>query len=262
MTRNNQGLHSVWESLLAGLEPPRLITLVGGGGKTSLMYYLVAGLKARGVPAVAATTTKIFPPQGGDHRVVLAGSLDEARRAVALVRESSRIVTLASSGGGEKLVGLDPVWLDTLAAENADMVFVVEGDGAAGFPLKGHLAHEPVVPASTRLLIPVVGIDAIGQPLAAGHVHRPERAADLAGAAPGQPISTQTAARLLLHPDGYLHNCPPTARVVPFVNKAENEPDLTVAQRLAADVLAAGHPAVDGVVYGSVRAGTFRFVRK
>ena len=262
MTKNKQRLHPVWDSLLAGLAPPRLITLVGGGGKTSLMYYLVAGLKTQGVPAVATTTTKLLPPRGDGHRLELADTLAAARRAVTAARESSPIITLAGGTGGEKLTGLDPAWLDILAAENDDLVFIVEGDGSAGLPLKGHLAHEPVVPAATRLVVPVVGVEAIGRPLAAGNVHRPDRAAVLAGAAPGQPVSVRTVARLLLHPDGYLHNCPPDAKVVPFVNKAEDTQNLAVAQRLAAEVLAAGHPATAGVIYGSVRADTFRFVRK
>jgi probable selenium-dependent hydroxylase accessory protein YqeC len=260
MTRNS-GLHPVWEDLTAGLPPAGIITLVGGGGKTSLMYYLASGLKAAGTTVFAATTTKLFAPEGDGHRAVLVRSLAECRQAVAEWGGFSGTVTLARevvAGTASKLAGLEPEWLDTVAGENPAARFVVEGDGSAGLPLKGHLAYEPVVPSATKLLIPVVGVDAIGRPLSGECVHRPARAAELAGAAEGEAITVEMIVKLLLHPEGYLHNCPPGAGVVPFVNKAEGW-GKSLAAELAAAVLAAGHPAVDGVVVGSMRRSAFAF---
>lgn len=263
MTKSNTGLHPVWGGLLASLAPLRVVTLVGGGGKTSLMYYLAGGLKDTGAAAFAATTARLLPPRAPGQRAVTAASLEEARRAVVAWRDSDELVTLARPAGAEgKLGGLEPEWVDALAAECPDVFFVVEGDGAAGLPLKGHLAHEPVVPAATRLLVPVAGADAVGQPLADGCVHRPARAAALAGVAEGDIATAEVVARLLLHPEGYLHNSPSEAVVVPFINKAEDGAGYQAAQDLAAAVLAAGHPAVAGVVFGSVRNKTFRFVGK
>ncbi len=264
MTKNSGELHPVWQGLLAGEQPPRLVTVTGGGGKTSLMYYLVAGLKAAGETAFAAATAKLFFPGGAGHHLVLVGSLPDCRQAVADWRRYPGTVTLAREAVSEapgKLAGLDPAWLDAVSAENPAVRFVVEGDGSAGLPLKGHLGHDPVVPAATRLLIPVIGADAIGRPLAVGYVHRPARAAELAGATPGERVTVAMIARLLLHPEGYLHNCPPGTGVVPFINKAEGR-DKRPAARLAASVLAAGHPAIRGAVVGSLRRAEFAFVGK
>ncbi len=264
MTKNNGGLHPVWRELLASLPPSGLVTLIGGGGKTSLMYYLVAGLKAAGIAAFAAATAKLFMPEGAGHRAVLVNSLAEFRRAVEELRPSPALVTVArgvADGAQRKLTGLAPEWLDTLAGEYPAVRFIVEGDGSAGLPLKGHLPHDPVVPAATRLLVPVIGADAVGRPLAADCVHRPARAAELAGTAEGKNITAVMVARILLHPQGYLHNCPPAARVVPFINKAEGA-TMRPAEDLAAAVLGAGHPAVDGVVVGSIRQQEFAFIRK
>ncbi|MDT8900518.1 selenium cofactor biosynthesis protein YqeC [Anaeroselena agilis] len=264
MTKNNEVLHPVWRELLAGLPASGLVTLIGGGGKTSLMYYLVAGLKAAGTVAFAATTAKLFMQEGAGHRTVLVGSLAEFRRAVGELRSCPAMVTVARGlvdGAQRKLAGLAPEWLDTLAGECPAIRFIVEGDGSAGLPLKGHLPHDPVVPAATRLLIPVIGAEAVGQPLAACCVHRPARAAELTGAAEGEIITADTVAKLLLHPKGYLHNCPPEARVVPLINKAEGAA-MRTAEDLAATVLAARHPAVGGVVVGSIRRQEFSFIRK
>ncbi len=264
MTRNNCSLHPVWRSLLDGPQPPRLVTVIGGGGKTSLMYYLVAGLQAAGETAFAAATAKLFFPGGAGHHAVLVRGLPECRQAVADWCRYPGTVTLAREVVAEtpgKLAGLDPAWLDTLAGENPGVRFVVEGDGSAGLPLKGHLGHDPVVPAGTNLLVPVVGADAIGRPLAPGYVHRPARAAELAGGELGELVTVDMIVRLLLHPAGYLHNCPPGASIVPFINKAEGRAKRPAAD-LAAAVLAAGHPAISGVVVGSLRRAEFAFVGK
>ncbi len=264
MTKNNGGLHPVWSELLASLPSPGLVTLIGGGGKTSLMYYLVAGLKASGAVAFAAATAKLFTPEGAGHRTVLVGSLAEFRRAVEELRSCPEIVTVArgiADGAPHKLAGLATEWLDALAGELPSVRFIVEGDGSAGLPLKGHLPHDPVVPAATRLLVPVIGAEVIGRPLAADCVHRPARAAELVGVAEGETMTTAMIVTILLHPEGYLHNCPPGACVVPFVNKAEGEA-VRPAEELAAAVLSAGHPAVGGVVIGSMQRQEFSFIRK
>ena len=264
MTKSNGCLHPVWRELIGSLPSPGLVTLIGGGGKTSLMYYLVAGLKASGAAAFAAATAKLFMPEGTGHRAVLVSTLAELRQTVEQLSNRPELVTVArglADGGERKLAGLAPEWLDILAGEYPSVRFVVEGDGSAGLPLKGHLPHDPVVPSVTRLLIPVIGAEAIGRPLAADCVHRPARAAELAGAAVGATITADMIATILLHPDGYLHNCPPEACVVPFINKAEGAA-MCPAEELAAAVLAAGHPAVGGVVVGSMRRQEFFFIRK
>jgi probable selenium-dependent hydroxylase accessory protein YqeC len=264
MTKNSAGLHPVWRETLSGLPPAGPVTLIGGGGKTSLMYYLVAGLKADGMVAFAAATAKLFMPEGTGHRTVLVGGLDEGRRRIAGLLDCPDIVTLARevvAGDRRKLAGLDPGWLDALAREYPAVRFIVEGDGSAGLPLKGHQPHDPVVPSATSLLVPVVGAEAVGRRLTAACVHRPARAAELAGAAEGDVITPAMIVRLLLHPLGYLHNCPPCARVIPFVNKAEGAAADSAAD-LAAAVLDAGHPAVAGVVVGSMQRGNFTLIRK
>jgi probable selenium-dependent hydroxylase accessory protein YqeC len=264
MTKNSAVLHPVWRDITSGLPAAGPITLVGGGGKTSLMYYLVAGLKAAGAVAFAATTAKLFMPAGPGHRAVLVGNLDECRRQLAGLLACPDIVTLAreaATGDRRKLAGLEPGWLDALAREYPAVRLIVEGDGSAGLPLKGHQPHDPVVPSGTVLLVPVVGADAVGRRLTADCVHRPARAAEIAGAAEEDIITPALIARLLLHPMGYLHNCPSGARVIPFVNKAEGA-DAGSAADIAAAVLAAGHPAVAGVVVGSTRCQEFSFIRK
>ena len=90
--------------------------------------------------------------------------------------------------------------VDACAARTDVNHVVVEADGAGRKTFKAPLAYEPVVPASTTLLVAVVGADALGLPLQAEHVHRPERVAELSGTVLGRPVTAETIAAVLLHP--------------------------------------------------------------
>ena len=57
---------------------PGVTALIGGGGKTTLMYHLARELRERGTVAVT-TTTKIWPPTG----IAMAQDPDTAREILA-----------------------------------------------------------------------------------------------------------------------------------------------------------------------------------
>jgi len=254
------GLNDVWGELIFGLRSPRIVTMIGGGGKTSLMYCLQAGLYRAGRTAVAATTTKLS--RDSSCRFAPIASLAEGYDAVESALRHGALITLVAgvaAGDPAKMAGIPPEWIDRLATRFPDTVFLVEGDGSAGRPLKGHLAHEPVIPAASGLVIAVVGVDALGTPLNAA-AHRPDRIAELTGAEPGSPVSARLVAELLLHPQGYLRRCPPASRVVPFINKVESPERRALARELATVILERRHPRVDTVVIGSVRQQEFERV--
>ncbi|MDR3561631.1 MAG: selenium cofactor biosynthesis protein YqeC [Negativicutes bacterium] len=254
-------LQELWERLILSVKPPRVVTIIGSGGKTSLMYNLQARLAAAGLAAVATATTKLSrrSPYGYTYIQSLAdgcAALDSSREP----RQPIALVAGGVPGDPDKVAGLPPDWIDNLAERYIDRVFLVEGDGAAGRPLKGHLGHEPVIPAASRLVIAVVGIDAIGAPLTQAAVHRPERISELTGLLPGEPVTVGVVAKLLLQPEGYLRACPAASRMVVFINKVESPERCQQAEGLAALLLAAGHPQIDAVVIGSVLKQQFREV--
>jgi molybdenum cofactor cytidylyltransferase len=101
------------------------------------------------------------------------------------------------------------------------------------------------------LLVPVVGLDALGKPLTAGQVHRPELVASLAGAALGDQITPEMIAGVLAHPSGGAKGLTRDARLVPFLNKAEDATMRTAARRIARLLLK--HPFVDSVIIGAAQ---------
>lgn len=218
-----------------GLEPRLearrglVVALVGAGGKTSLLFALAREIAGRwGAGRVAVTTTtRILEPSPADlpplHRpqavlglsgprpvpyLHLASSSREARVALTLERppDDPRLLVIGAglegAGGREggsrrKVVGLPAEWVDELSRTVPGLALLVEADGSAGRPLKAPAAHEPVVPASTDLVIAVAGVDAVGLPLDADHVHRPEEVARLTGLDVGERIRAEDVATVL-----------------------------------------------------------------
>ncbi|MDO4572696.1 MAG: selenium cofactor biosynthesis protein YqeC, partial [Clostridia bacterium] len=114
-------------SLSAALAAPRGVTaLVGGGGKTTLMFRLARELAAAH-KVVVATTTHVMRPQ--DIPVLVDPTLEEIR--AALSTENAIFVGRVASHDKMTASGIEA---GDLAAV-ADYV-LVEADGARGRPLK------------------------------------------------------------------------------------------------------------------------------
>jgi molybdenum cofactor cytidylyltransferase len=108
-----------------------------------------------------------------------------------------------------------------------------------------------VIPESSTLVVPVIGLDVLGQPLDPHHVHRPELVASLAGAALGDPVTPAMLAAVLAHPEGGGKAVPQGARLVPFLNKADDAQTLAKARTVASLLLA--YPVIDSVLIGTAR---------
>ena len=213
-----------------------IVVLTGGGGKTTLMFRLADELVAAGRRVVTTMTTRIFVGQMARAPARLISEDEEtllAQLPAALANHNHVIVAGGIVVEQDKVQGVPPALLDRIAALPAVDAVIVEADGSRRLPFKAPAPHEPVIPASATIVVPIVGLDVLGQPLDAGHVHRPERVAELTGAAPGDPVTPAMIAAVLAHPRGGAKDAPPTARLIPFLNKAEDETALAAAREIA-----------------------------
>jgi molybdenum cofactor cytidylyltransferase len=178
------------------------------------------------------------------------GARDFLVRVQAALAQQTRGLIVGADVAGDKIAGVPPELIDDLAAlENVDAV-IDEADGARGLPFKAPAAYEPVIASSTTLLVPMLGIAALGAPLDDAHVHRAAIVARLAEASIGDLVTPRVVARVLTHPEGGLKGKPRGARVITLVNQVETGAQADVARAVARLLL--DHAGMDAVAIGAV----------
>lgn len=196
------------------LGPHEIISLVGGGGKTTAMFALGRQL---GGTVVLSTTTKMHSGHTNDYPVLLSPGDEELTKALA----TNRAVLVWRDIDGGKALGVQPQLCDRWSGL-ADYV-VVEADGARRKPLTAPGPFEPVVPETTTLLVACVGANAFGRVIA-DQCHRPLRVAALAGCSPYQRLTPERLAKVLLSERGLRKGRPDAARfatILTRVSRAE-----------------------------------------
>ncbi len=205
-----------------------IISVIGGGGKTSLLYLMSRELAADGFRVALTTTTHMIIPK----TFPWTESVDEAARMlsrepvlVAHKVSSDASGTASSSSNRYDFSSMDNGSEDAvhikdgaahkyplikgkctaLTAEEfavlrreADII-LVEADGARQLPIKAAAAHEPVIMPDSDYVIAVAGIDAIGQPLQKV-CHRPWLAAGRFGVPLDMAVTEKMLADLLTDP--------------------------------------------------------------
>ncbi len=227
---------------------PCLITLVGAGGKTSLMYELAKEVRTLGLSVITSTTTRIFRPTENLVPVVHLTEDDEWRHNV--IRDVSRHghVCVAKSHDitSNKLLGLGDLEISHLI--RMAQVTIVEGDGAAGHAVKGVEDWEPRIPSVSNIVIYVVGLDCIGKPANCAVVHKLHKFLHLTGQRQNRLISLTSLARLITHPDGGFRNVPESSDLYVVLNKSDTVRSFEVVQKLGAMIISLGRKRVKAVM--------------
>jgi probable selenium-dependent hydroxylase accessory protein YqeC len=238
------------------IRPGEVVSLVGGGGKTTIMFALAGELASGGDFVVTTTTTKIFEPSPSEAPLLLLETDEEELMRLLLDNLGKhKHITLASEKlSSGKLNGVSSEFVVKLAGLNQVSCIVVEADGAAHRSLKAPNPTEPVIPINTSLVIPVVGIDALGCRLTEKDVFRPEIVSDLLGLPLGEVISAESIAFLITHRQGIIKGSPEEARIVPFINKMDLDRGLSKGRDLADKILAMRHPQIERVVLGQAQS--------
>jgi probable selenium-dependent hydroxylase accessory protein YqeC len=225
-----------------GLGDRELVAFVGAGGKKTAIAHLLGTARERGLGALYTTTTHTPPLEGvplvvtDDDPVDALDGVDlPAALAAGRVDDPDRAAT--------KVRGLDPDAVGRLADARRAAWVLVKADGARRREFKAPGPEEPVLPAGTTHVVPVASVQAVGEPVDAPAVHRPERVAAVAGVGVGETVTPAVVGRVLGSDEGGLKDVPGTAEVTPVVNKADT-PRLRDLAREALEV------ALDGAAAG------------
>jgi probable selenium-dependent hydroxylase accessory protein YqeC len=216
-----------------------VVSFAGGGGKTSLMFRLNSEIPVS-CRVILTTTTKIHVPPAEKYPTLLVLKKGPINKILhSLLQSGIRPVLGLQLLNDNKIKGFSAQRLDRFINENSGSgnFVLVEADGSKGRSLKGYLNYEPVIPRSTTLLVVVIGADIIGRALNTSFTHRPGVISKMIGLKPGAIVDPENIARLIIHPQGVLRSCPPGARIIPFINKADCLENRDGAYRLASYLL-------------------------
>lgn len=231
----------------------RTIAITGAGGKTSLMYALAREIASKDRKVITTTTTKIFPPHPDQSpRLILLNEEPQLTR----LPEEFRLIRHVTVGAAiipsnAKIAGLDDEALRT-CLRFADHL-LVEADGAAGRPVKAPEEWEPVIPAMSDLVIPVVGLDCLGKPATDQWVFRLEMFLSVTDLHMGDTITPVSLARLLAHPTGALKGVDIHTRVIPFLNKEDLLSDGSAVHAIADQLAKLSGGRIRMLVHGSLK---------
>lgn len=236
-----------------GIRAKDVVSIVGGGGKTSAMFRLADELVAEGKRVVTTTTTRIFVSQIqlAPFHLFAHDKAQTIRDTRAALREHPHVLVMGTKSQDGKAFGVEADLVDRLVALEEVDVVLVEADGSRRRSFKAPNESEPVIPPSTTLLVPVVGIDVLEMPLDDEYVHRSELVARILNIPRGTPLKAEDIASVLANPQGGLKNKPPGARTIPMINKVEDEAQAMAARNISALLLQ--NDAIDAVAVGALR---------
>lgn len=230
-----------------------VISIVGSGGKTTLMYCLARELAEQGKRVITTTTTKIFPPHPSESSHLIIS--DNERVLINRTRElfkKEKLVTLAKNFVGTKLEGLPHDMIDKIREQESGYIILNEADGARQLSLKAPNETEPVIPSSTTWILPVVGLDGIGKRNTEEYVFRPDYFSRLTGIKEGSMITPESVSRVILHPEGLTRRTPEKARIVLILNKGEFERSFDVGMEVARFIVKAKKKSIVKVLITSL----------
>ena len=168
------------------------ICLVGGGGKTTVMYELAADWAACGRKVLALTSTHILQPADGSFAADAA--------AVHNLWQQRRYAVIGTPELATGKLTLPPQSVYEALKLQADVI-LCEADGSRHHPCKVPAAHEPVLLPDSDIVLAVAGMDALGRPLAQA-CQRSQLAAELLGCSAEKIIDAQMLASLLRSEQG------------------------------------------------------------
>ena len=204
------------------------ICLVGGGGKTTVMYELAAAWAACGRKVLVLTSTHILQPADGSFAADAA--------AVQNLWQQGRYAVIGTPELSTGKLTAPPQDLYETLQPQADVI-LCEADGSKHHPCKVPAEHEPVLLPDSDMVLAVAGMDALGCSLAQA-CQRPQLAAELLGCSAEKIINAQMLASLLLSEQGARKNVGACAYYI-VLNKCDLL-KATQQEKLRQQLLAAG----------------------
>ncbi|WP_343348702.1 selenium cofactor biosynthesis protein YqeC [Terrisporobacter petrolearius] len=236
-----------------------VITIVGAGGKTSLMFS-ASTLLRKEYKVLVTTTTNIYVPSEKFYDKMIMLSEIKYEDYKKLIEKSSNGVYVIGNkivnneaSNKSKIKGLSVEVLDKITPY-FDIV-IIEGDGSKEKPLKGWKDLEPVVYNKTTKTIGVVDIKTIGLNINENNIHRLDEFLKIINDKESQRVKVKHLKNLILNKSGLFKFS--KGKKILFINKAENIEDKKNAVLLTNKIKYENSSYINKFIYGSILQNEF-----
>ena len=232
------------------LDRYRNISLVGAGGKTTLIKRLTFTLKKTKMILISSTTSFTEPD------VTKYDFIDYFYDHDYDFKEITKpgIYIIGTTKKQENLIlGLSVEVIEKIAADFD--YSIIECDFANGRPLKGFRDFEPVIPKTTDMTLGIIDIHSLGLLVHASNIHHLDKFIELTGSTIGAMVTIPNLKEIIDNKDALFSNA--VGKKVLFINKVEKVLD----QALAASLLEAiDKSKLNLIIEGSLQDETYHIV--
>ncbi|WP_300382284.1 selenium cofactor biosynthesis protein YqeC [Clostridium sp.] len=241
---------------IIGIKEHNIISIVGAGGKTTLMYYIGKELKEDG-KVLMSTTTKILPPKKEEADFFVIGKEEYIN-----IKNQNDLGSYVYSYGKSKEGKLLGVREDEISLIKKDFKYMIlESDGSKCKALKGWNDTEPVIYKETDITIGVLNIKVLEKKINDDLIHRLEEFKKLTEGIEEYKITNSHLIRIIFNEKGLFKNS--KGKRILFINKVESPRDYELLKYLIEDIEEENKKSklVDKIIYGSLKEENFNYVK-
>ncbi len=232
------------------LEKKDIISFVGAGGKTTMMFKLAEELAVNN-KVLVTTTTKIYIPLKDKYDFICTNK----KRLTKYIDMNKNGIYILGLGINKenKILGLSNKELDKLSP-HFDYI-LIEADGSKEKQLKGWNEFEPVIYKKTTKTVGVIDIQALGMGINEDKVHRSKIFCKITGAQEGDIVKLEHLLKLITHPLGLFKGA--QGEKILYINKVEEPTHLTLAEQLVKEINSKNKKLLNSAFIGSLKNDIF-----
>lgn len=217
-------------------EKREIVSIIGSGGKTSLLWYLAENYSNEKV--LVGTTTNIGFPQDRKYNTLATDGFESIKNVddgVTVIGERVPGKPKLRQPEGNIFPAVFPLF---------DKVFL-ECDGSKQLPLKGWADFEPVVLDETTITIGVIPMSVIGKTVDEETIHRLPLFLEMTGCNTGDEITVEALYQVITQKSGLWRES--TGLNILLLNQVDTDQNMTHAKRLA-EMLLQTNESIERVV--------------
>ncbi|MBU3106852.1 selenium cofactor biosynthesis protein YqeC [Clostridium gasigenes] len=233
-----------------------VISIIGSGGKTTLMYLLAKELKNEN-KVLVTTTTKIYKPKKDEVDFLALGNESFNKLKNSCLKGIYAYGIFINDDN--KLVGVKP---EDLEAKFKYFDYsIIEADGSKRKSIKGWNSNEPIVCNKTNKTIGIISIDILGKEINECNVHRVKEFNKITNTKPGEEVNEKNILSVIFNKDGLFKRA--KGEKILFINKIDSYKEYKDSLFLLKSIKESNEKnnIIDKIIFGSLKNMKFEILK-